>query len=82
MEEKLRFLSSHCDAHVLAFYDECRSDLKSFLNLSRGAEQSNASLFADNIPYMHLCTQPLKVVDAKSQLAEQAFGHLTAKVAE
>lgn len=71
MEEKLRSLAKTLDVHVMAFYDVCRSDKSKFPMLkTRGGEteQGETDLFGQYLPYSHICTQPLQVVNAKSKL--------------
>ena len=76
MEAKLRVLAE-ARTDVIAFYDVCRSDLRSFPNLTRGEETVMGELGGDDYNYMHICTKPLSTVPAKSTMAESVISHLT-----
>ena len=69
-------------ANVIAFYDVCRSDLRSFPNLTRGDETVIGDMDGDDYNYMHICTKPLSTVPAKSTMAESVLSHLTQRASE
>ena len=74
IERNLRALASLKDGlKIVAFYDVCRQDKGSVPSLTTGAKhQLWDNSFQDDAgleySYMHLCTQPGKLVDAASVL--------------
>jgi len=67
-------LANMCELKIVAVYDVCRQDIATAQSLKRGEKfklfDSGAELMGDEYCYMHICTQPLKLVDANSILCE------------
>lgn len=73
------------DLKIVACYDVCRQDR---VNAPKSIEPSKVKnktfdqgteLFGDEYFYMHICTQPLKLVAAKSILCDIMKTHLEAE---
>lgn len=84
IERNLRALASLKDGlKIVAFYDVCRQDRASVAELETGAKHkmwdNSFAEAGEEYSYMHLCTQPGKLVDAQSVLCQKLEERLNAE---